>query len=264
MNFLRQDIRYGIRMLLKHPGFTAIAALTLALGIGANTAIFSVINTVLLSPLPYPDSQRLVMMQYKQSVPDLVDIEANSKSFEAIGGVTAARLDYTGGTEPQQIRTAVVTAGISRALGIQPLMGRMFTKGEDRLKGERLAVLTFAFWKNQMKSDPDIIGKTIPLSGNSYRIIGVLRTGFELPLEKEVDIWTLVRTVYPDAAADRGVHFQRTYCLLAAGSSLQQAQAEMKLVDRRLEQIDPVENKTAKQFSFRCGTASWAIRGLRS
>ncbi len=246
MNFLWQDIRYGIRMLLKHPGFTAIAALTLALGIGANTAIFSVINTVLLSPLPYPDSQRLVMMQYKQSLPDLADIEADSKSFEAIGGVTAIRLDYTGGTEPQRIRAAVVTAGISRALGIQPLMGRMFAQGEDRPKGERLAVLTYAFWKNQMKSDPDIIGKTIPLSGNSYSIIGVLRTGFELPLEKEVDIWSLVRTVFPDDVDDRGVHFQRTYCLLAAGRSLQQAQAEMKLVDHRLEQIDPVENKDRK------------------
>lgn len=242
MNSLWQDARYGARMLLKNPGFTLIAICTLALGIGANTAIFSVVNSVLLCALPYPHSERLITMQYRQATPDLADIEAESKSFEAIGGVTEMAVDYTGGAEPQQIHAALVTEGVSRALGVQTQMGRMFTKDEDRFYGEPTVVLTNSFWRNQLNSDPEVIGRNIPLSGISYRVIGVLRRDFELPLE-QVDVWVLVRVVLPGSAQDRAVHQQRAYCLLKQEQSLEKAQTEMKLVDRRLEQIDPVQNK---------------------
>lgn len=240
-----QDMKYGIRMLTKNPGFAMIAIFTLALGIGANTAIFSVVNSVLLAPLPYKNDERLVVMQYKQSVPDLTDIEAQNETFEAFGGVTVMALDYTGEGEPLQVQSALITSGVIRALGIQPLLGRLFTPQEDRFGGEHTVVLTYGFWQRKFGGNPEVIGKSIPLSGQLYTIIGVLPKDTELPLE-EVDLWSLVRVVLADGADDRGVHIQRTYCLLKPGLSLNQAQAQMKVLDSRLEKIDPIENKNRK------------------
>ena len=245
MDTLWQDIKYGIRMLTKNPGFTFVAVLTLALGIGANTAIFSVVNSVLLAPLPYKNAHRLVSTQYRQSVPDLTDIESQNETFEAFGGVTIMALDYTGEGEPLQVQSALVTSGVIRALGVQPLMGRTFTREEDRLGGDPVVMLSYGFWHRKFGGSPEVIGKSITLSGKPYTIIGVLPKDMELPLE-EADVWSLVRVVLPDASAARGVHFQRTYCLLKSGVSLSQAQAQMKVLDSHLEKIDPVENKDRK------------------
>ena len=139
MDTLLQDLRYGFRLLLKKPGFTAIAILTLTLGIGANTAIFSVVNGVLLRPLPYPEPERLVTMRLNQSLPDLEDIKNQSQAFAAFGGVVVQALDYTGEAEPLQIAAALVNADLFEALGARAAIGRVISQEEDRYGGERVA-----------------------------------------------------------------------------------------------------------------------------
>src|ERR1051325_3398083 len=138
METLWQDLKYGLRVLLKNPAFTLLAVFTLALGIGATSAIFSVVNSVLLNPLLYRESNRLVTFRSNQSVLDLADIKARSQTFEEVGGIVYQPLDYTGGAEPAQVMSGQVTAGYFTALGVEPLMGRFIT-AEDRQGGEAVA-----------------------------------------------------------------------------------------------------------------------------
>jgi len=242
MNSLLQDLRYGFRMLLGKPGFTLVAVLTLALGIGANTAIFSVVNAVLLMPFPYPHAERLVTMRSNQSLPDLVDVQAQSKSFEEAGGVVLQAQDFTGGAEPVQVQAGLSTAGLFNVLGAQPVIGRTFTAEEDVYGGERTVVLSHGFWQRQFGGDPSIVGKQIPLSGNNYTVLGVLPADFDAPRESP-EVYVSLRVVNPLAAKARGVHFMRTYWRMKPGVTLAQAQAEMDAIDRQLEQQYPAENK---------------------
>ncbi|HEX8651891.1 MAG TPA: ABC transporter permease [Pyrinomonadaceae bacterium] len=239
---LWQDVRYGFRMLAKKPGFTLVAITTLALGIGANTAIFSVINAVLLRPFPYPEAARLVTMRSNQSLPDLEDIQAQSQSFEDVGGVVMQAQDYTGGSEPVQVQAGLSNAGIFKVLGARPLIGRVISPEEDRYGGERVVVLSYGFWQRQMGADASVIGRQIPLSGTNYTVIGVMPPGFEAPRENP-EVWVSLKVVNPLAAKERGVHFLRTYWLLKPNVTLSEAQAEMKGIDRWLEQQYPEENK---------------------
>ncbi|MGB7921785.1 MAG: ABC transporter permease [Pyrinomonadaceae bacterium] len=239
---LWQDLRYGLRMLAKKPGFTAVAITTMALGIGANTAIFSVINAVLLKPFPYPEAERLVTMRSNQSLPDLEDAQAQSQSFEDAGGVVLQAQDFTGGSEPVQVQAGLSTAGIFHVLGASPIIGRVISPEEDRYGGERVVVLSHGFWQRQMGGDPNVVGRAIPLSGNNYTVVGVLPAGFDAPRESP-EVWVSLRVANPLAAKARGVHFLRTYWLLKPGVTLEQAQAEMATVDRWLEQQYPDENK---------------------
>src|SRR5262250_585304 len=143
MGKLFQDIRYGLRMLIRHRAVTAIAVITLALGIGANTAIFSVVNAVLLRPLPYQEPERLVSFRSNESVPDLADVKAWSQSFAEIAGETQQPLDYSGGGEPLQWTAGLVTGGFFRTLGAQPLLGRVITEEDDRRGGPFVVVLSY-------------------------------------------------------------------------------------------------------------------------
>ncbi|HEY6186740.1 MAG TPA: ABC transporter permease [Pyrinomonadaceae bacterium] len=242
MGTLLQDVRYGFRMLLRRPGFTLVAVLTLALGIGANSAIFSVVNAVLLRQFPYPHAERLVTMRSNMSLPDLADVQAQSQSFEESGGVVLQALDFTGGAEPVQVQAGLSTAGIFNVLGAQPILGRTFTTQEDRMGGERVVVLSYGFWQRQFGGDASIIGKEIPLSANNYTVIGVLQKDFDAPRESP-EVWASLRVVNPLAAGARGVHFLRTYWRLKPGVTLAQAQAELTNIDLRLEQEYPAENK---------------------
>src|SRR5580658_10615769 len=155
---LLQDIRLGLRMLPKSPGFTAVAILTLALGIGANTAIFSVINGVLLSPLPYKNPKQLVAMKENDSLPDVMDIQRQMRAFSQVGGINVEKMDYTGGTEPVQVRVGLVNAGFLEMLGVQPLLGRIISPGEDVQGGPRLAMVSNHFWQDYLGSDPHALG----------------------------------------------------------------------------------------------------------
>jgi putative ABC transport system permease protein len=242
MNSLVQDLRYGARLLLKRPGFTLVAVITLALGIGANTAIFSVVNAVLLKPLPYPDPQRLVAIRGNQSLPDLDDIKAQSRMVEYFGGAVMQALDYTGEAEPLQVQAALCNADLFGALGARPLLGRVIAPEEDSKGGDRVVVLSHAFWQRHFGGDPGVIGRAMPLSGNSYTVIGVLPADFRMPREQP-DVWAAVRVANPVASQFRGVHFLRTYLRLKPGVTINEAQSEIEAIDRRLAEAYPDENK---------------------
>jgi putative ABC transport system permease protein len=250
MDNLFKDLRYGFRLMLKNPGFTAIAVIALALGIGANTAIFTVVNAVLLRPVPYPAPDRLITMRSNQSLPDFVDIESQTQSFEKAGAFVVQALDYTGGTEPVQVQAALVDADLFDVLGARPSIGRTISAEEDKFGGAQVVVLSHGFWQRHLGADENIIGSTIPLSGNSYTVIGVLNSAFTMPMgtalgraQIEPDVLAPLRVVNPIAASFRGVHFLRTFWRLKPDVTIAQAQSEMEIVDQRLAEQYPDENK---------------------
>ena len=239
---LAQDVRYGLRMLRKSPGFTIVAILTLALGIGANTAIFSVINGVLLSPLPYKDPQQLVVMKEHDSPPNVRDIQRQVRAFSQGGGISVQRMDYTGGTEPVQVRVGLIDAAFLETLGVQPMLGRIILPAEDVQGGPRLAVVSNHFWQTYFGSDPHAVGNTIRLAGNSYTVIGVMPASFAPPTE-HADVFVSFWVGDPGTATDRSVHVMHTYWRLRTGVTLAQAQAEMAAIDRRLSEQYPDQEK---------------------
>ena len=242
MDTLFKDIRYGIRSLLKRPAFTIVAVITLGLGIGVNTAIFSVINAVLLRPLPYSDPSSLVAFRSNQSSPDLGDVEAQSKTFVHLGGMVNQPLDYTAGSEPLQLKVGQVSGEFFETFGVQPERGRYLTRDDDKNGAPFVVVLGHDLWVKQFNADENILGKTIPLSGNMYTIVGVMPASFVTPRET-IEAWTPVHVSNPVAANFRGVHFLRSYGRLAPGVSLEQARAEMKVIDQNLAAQYPADNK---------------------
>jgi putative ABC transport system permease protein len=263
MSTLFQDLRYGARLLAKRPGFTFVAVLTLALGIGANTAIFSVVNAVLIRPLPYPQPDRLVTIRGNQSLPDLDDIKAQSERVEYFGGAVVQSLDYTGEAEPLQVQAALCNADLFGVLGSRPLLGRVISPAEDVAGGARVVVLSYAFWQRRTGGDPNVIGRSLPLSGNSYTVIGVMPADFSMPRE-QADLWAAVRVANPIAAQFRGVHFLRTYLRLKPGVTVNEAQAEMAAIDARLAEQYPDENKDRHRLlvplhTFLVGDIRWPL-----
>ena len=249
MDTLLKDLRYGIRGLLKRPAFTAVAVLTLGLGIGVNSAIFSVINAVLLKPLPYQDPARLITLRSNQSAPDLLDVEAQSKTFSSFGGMVLQPLAYTAGAEPIQLQIGQVTGGFFGTLGVQPERGRYITHEDDKVGGPYVVVLGHELWIKQFNRDEQILGKVIPLSGKMYTVIGVMPASFESPRVSS-EAWTPVHVSNPVAANFRGVHFLRTYGRLAPGVTLEQAKAEMAVIDQNLAAQYPADNKNRTTILF--------------
>ena len=249
MDAIIKDVRYGLRSLMKRPAFTVIAVITLALGIGANSAIFSVINAVLLRPLPYDDPARLISFRSNQSAPDLADVESQSKTFSRLGGMVMQPLAYTGGSEPIQFQIGQVTGGFFETFGVRPERGRFITNEDDKNGAPFVVVLSHDLWVKQFNSDEQIVGKAIPLSGDTYTIIGVMPASFVTPRDT-TEAWTPVHVSNPVAANFRGVHFLRTYGRLAPGVSIEQARAEMQVVDQNLAAQYPAENKNRNTVLF--------------
>ena len=239
---LVQDLHYSARTLLHSPAFTACAVLTLALGIGANTAIFSVVNQVLLNPLPYPNPQELLAARENDSLANLEDIQRQTKSFASSGGINIEPMDFTGTGEPMRVHGAYVDAGLFTTLGAQPMLGRLISADEAVKGGPRNVVLSYPFWRDFMGSDPQALGKAIRLSDNSFTVIGVMAKDFTLPKEL-ADVFISLWVGYPDAAAERDVHFMHTYWRLKPGVTLAQAQAEVAQVDHRLAEAFPHTEK---------------------
>ena len=235
-------------MLLKKPGFTAIAVLTLALGIGANTAIFSVVNAVLLRPLPFAEPDRLVMVYEKRlklgrtrnpvSAPDFIDWRAQNTVFENMAAYTWWNANLTGGDEPERIMGAVASAGLFPTLGVEPALGRSFTPEEDQPNANRVVVLSHGLWQRRFGSDAGIIGKTLTLNGNSFTVVGVMPRGFHFP-DKQIEMWAPL-ALNTSEAGNRGSHYLHVVARLKPGMSLPQAQAEMETIASRLEQQYPV------------------------
>src|SRR5216683_3430816 len=181
MNSFWQDVRYGLRVLAKNPGFTAIAILTLALGIGANTALFSVVNGVLLNPLPFPNPDELVAVYTKSgtfqessiSYPNFLDWHKENHSFAALSAFRSDDYNMVGAGEPERVHIHQISAEFMPALGLQPLLGRTFRPEEDKAGAGPVAILGDGLWKRKFASSQDVLGKSIILNGKSYTIIGV-------------------------------------------------------------------------------------------
>jgi predicted permease len=185
LEIFMQDVRFGLRMLRRSPGFTAIAVLTLGLGIGANTAIFSVMNGVLLNPLPYPHPDRLVTLAEKTplslstvSYPNFLDWQRENHTFSSVAAYKPADFDLTGTGKAERVSGMLVSATFFPLLGVNPVIGRIFTPGEDRLHGTPVVMLSGGFWKRKFGGSPDVLGRTITLDGTPYTIIGVIPENF--------------------------------------------------------------------------------------
>jgi putative ABC transport system permease protein len=232
MQTLWQDLRYGARMLVRNPGFTLIAVITLALGIGANTAIFSVVNAVLLRPLPFNDPERVVMVWNRGAkaaggdrtplaVADLLDWRAQSRSFAEIGAFQNITFSYTGGDSPERVQAAGVTANFFSLLGVEAKLGRAFSPDEGRPGAQRVTLLSDGFWRKHFAADPQVIGRAINLNGAGYTVIGVM-PALDFPSNR-VELWTALRLEQP---ARRGPYFLSGVARLKPGVSLDQARAE--------------------------------------
>jgi len=200
METLVQDVRYGIRVLRKNLGFTLVAVLTLALGIGANTALFSVIDSVLLRPLPYTDSDRLVNISSEDvatkapvfgvSFPKFQRIQSLSQAFESTGAFYGLPLSLAIHGAPEQVNGAHATRGFLDVFGVKPVLGRGFLPHEDENGGADVAIVTDNFWRNHLGGSRDAIGQAIPLDGRSVTVVGVLPAGFRFPFQQpEPDVW---------------------------------------------------------------------------
>ncbi len=247
MDTLLADLRYALRTLRRSPGFTAVAVLTLALGIGANTAIFSVVNAVLLRPLPFHDPDRLVLLWERSpqlefmavAYPDFVDWREQSRAFEDVAVFNRFRtLNLTGVAEPERLATAVVTASLFPVLGAQAVVGRTFLPDEDHPGAPRTVVLSYGLWQRRFGSDPSLVGRALTLDGQSYTVVGVMPRGFQYP--RGVEVWAPLGLFLDAGMRNRANHPGLVgLARLKPGVSLDQARVELSAIARRLEQQYP-------------------------
>ena len=245
METLLQDLKFALRTLAKSPGFTLVAVLTLALGIGANTAIFSAVNAVLLKPLPYPGSDRLVQImstgfrgvRFGVSFPDLHDLRALSQDFTGVAATTTQRYNLTGAGDPREVQAAAVTADLFDVLQVRPEIGHAFTTADDRTP---LALLSHGLWVTNFGRDPGILGKSISLDGRSFTVVGVMPAGFEFPNE-EVQVWLPIGEFLSQnsqAETNRGMHFLNAVARLGPAVTLERVVGDTKLLAARLSASD--------------------------
>jgi putative ABC transport system permease protein len=282
MQTLWQDLRYGARMLLKQPGFTLIALATLALGIGANTAIFSVIYAVLLKPLPFPQQERIVAVgttapgadELSQlSYPDFLDYQTQSGAFERMAAYQLRGCTMTTEAGAMRLRGAIVTADLFAVLGAQPMLGRTFTPQEDKPGGGRIAVLSYASWQKRFNGDKSIVGRTVAISGESYTIAGVMPSGFQFPLQAEpVELWMNYAKDGEDNGANssstqRGNQYLNAVGLLKPNASVKEAETQLVAISTQLNQQYPNDHNSItmnvepllNQFTSDSREALWVI-----
>jgi putative ABC transport system permease protein len=249
MSELIQDLRHSVRMLRKAPGFTSIALLTLALGIGANTLIFSAVNAILLRPLPYPEPARLMNIMSTQpshdidrmtvSLEDYHDWKEQGRSFQAMAAYMRDTFALTGVGEPRQLKGARVSASFFDLLGVPPEKGRGFLPEEEQRGKHRVVVLGHALWQQQFGADPGLVGRSVTLNGADYTVVGVASSGFSYP-EARVNLW--VPLALSPGSPDRSSRFLTVIGRLKPDVPLPSARAEMESIARRLEQTY-VENQ---------------------
>src|ERR1700730_6624544 len=250
-SFLR-DLRYSARILIKSPGFTVVAVLALTLGIGANTAIFSVVNSVLLRPLPYSDPGRLMQLweasakkgrnEIPASYPNFADWRDQNHVFEQVAAYSDWTFNLTGTGEPERIRSAIVSPAWFSILGIKPIRGRVFLAGEDEQGKDLVAVISESLWQRRFNSDPNIVGRSINLDDKSFTVVGVIARGTQAPLlPDEIELWAPVSHGF--GATNRYGHYLSVIARLKSDATPQQAQADMSTIAARLEQQYPESNK---------------------
>jgi putative ABC transport system permease protein len=242
---LLQDVRYGLRMLAKSPGFTAVAILTLALGIGANTALFSVVNGVLLNPLPYPHPEQLVWLAESKpnfatgsiSFPNFQDWQKNNQTFTSMGLSRGYSYNLTGLGEAEQLRARLISSDFFSVLGVNPAIGRSFAPGEDAIGVAPIAMISGGLWKRKFGSSPEVLGKSLTLNGKAYTIVGVIPASFELSLGgfHDIDVYVPIgqwnNPLLPKRGAGLGFH---GIGRLKPGVTIDQARADMRRVTGEL------------------------------
>ncbi len=249
MNSLFQDVSYGFRTLLKSPGSTLVAVVALALGIGANTAIFSVVNAVLLRPLPYHDPEHLVVvwitklnkgiLQEYVSPPDYRDWVQQNRVFDKMAALKTQPSVVTGGQLPERVETALVSASTFELLGVKAAMGRTFFSNEDQAGQNHVAVLSHGLWQRRFGGDPGVLGKTVIVDGNSFTIVGVMRPDFHL-LDTPSELWMPYTLDNKEENENqRGFRTLRVIAHLKPGVSVDQAQAEMRSIEEGLARQYP-------------------------
>ncbi|HZT61198.1 MAG TPA: ABC transporter permease, partial [Pyrinomonadaceae bacterium] len=250
MNKLAQDVRYGFRMLLKKPGFTAVAVLALALGVGANTAIFSVVNGVLLRPLPYKDPDRLVRLgEWSQQVPgmsisypDFLDWREQNHVFDGLAATQFDSYNLTGVDEPERLQGRNVSANFFDLLGVTPALGRSFTPDEDRPGAGRACVISYGLWQRRFGGDRKVVGAQLALNGKPYTVVGVLPQDYRFGTQTDVFAPIGLRgdeEVIKDRDNHPGIY---AVARLKDGVGFGQAEAEMKTIAERLAQSYPKTN----------------------
>jgi putative ABC transport system permease protein len=249
MKGLGQDLRYGVRMLVKSPSFTIVAVFALALGIGASSAIFTVVNSVLLRPLPFGEPDRIVWLWGKMakgnrasvSVPDFLDYRSQNRTFEHLAALINVEQPFnlTGDAEPERISGVRVTANYFQALGVAPQLGRTFFSEEEQPGKEQVAVISHDLWKRRFAADPKVVGSTITLDNKNFTIVGILPRYSQFP--QRAEIWTPV-AFSPEKLPPRSAHFLRPIGRLKQGVTIEQAQADIDAVAKRLEEQYPDSN----------------------
>ncbi|MBS1804235.1 MAG: ABC transporter permease [Acidobacteria bacterium] len=253
MSKFAQDLKFAIRHLLKSPGFTSVAVLIMALGIGANTAIFSVVHAVLLEPLPFQDPDRLVqlwhvppqssfpgMTQFAVSAANFLDWQKQNDVFTGMALYSHGGFELTGHGKPETIHAGRVTSGFFSVLGVQPTLGRVFLPEEDQPGRNKELILSYKTWQTRYAADPNIVGRSITLDGAPYVIVGVM--GPKMAKPDYADVWTPLGLTAEEAAV-RGEHHFLAIARLKPGVTLAQAQAEMNTISHRLEQSYPADDK---------------------
>jgi putative ABC transport system permease protein len=259
MNTLWQDLQYGFRMLVKHKGVTAIAVLTLALGIGANTAIFSVVNAVLLNPLPYREPDRLVSLwenvpthgRWRASPANFFDWKKQNTVFEDVAAFGASSITLTGDGEPEQLLGTRVSSGFFGVVGVEPFLGRAFLPEEHERGKNQVVILGHAFWQRRYGGDKSIINRNVTLDGANYTVVGVMRPGIypawptvsgQITFDEQQQQFWAPMTFTPEWAANRSAHVLGTLARLKPGITIEQATSEMNTLGARLEK-EHLENK---------------------
>src|SRR6266436_5559222 len=268
METLIKDIRYGVRSLLARPGFTALAIFTLALGIGACTAIFSVVDGVLLRPLPYPHPEQIVQLREINSAgrqiafaePNFRDVRSRSRAFEAIAQFNGELTTVTGGSEPVRAPVIVVSADFFRVLGTKPLVGRSFLPEESKPGGTPAAVVSYGFWQRLLGGKTDLTGTTLRLMDQTVTVVGVMPADFAFPQNAEV--W-IPRELFPQEIS-RSAHNWSVVARLRPGIKTEQANAEVSAIGKELKQeyskdMDAVNFTVVPQQEYMVGNVRGAL-----
>jgi predicted permease len=257
LHSIYSDCRFALRQLFKNPGFTSVTLLTIALGIGVNTAIFSVIDAVLLRPLPFRDPGRLVACKSVDlrdptqggdiSYPAFLDWRAQSHSFQGMSVYDVTSFTYTGGAQPESVRSAVVSANLFSTLGVSPALGRSFAAEEDQPGNTQPPViLSYEFWQSHFAGDPNVLGRALTLDSEPYTVVGIMPPRFQFPVQKDrVDLWvTIARDLKGKLgmATQRGASYLDVIARLKPGVTIPQARSDVELVQQRLNRQYP-ENR---------------------
>ena len=244
------DLRYALRMQFKNPGFTIVAVIALALGIGANTAIFSVVNTVLLRPLPYKDPEQLVMVWedaskhgYPRDTPaaaNYVDWRDQNQVFEGMAAIADESFNLTGAGDPERLEGRRVSANLFPMLGVEPQIGRVFSAAEDQPGSNRVVLLSYGVWQRRFGADPGIVGQALTLNGESHIVVGVMPARFQFPSSDD-QVWVPIAFTQ-EQTANRNRHYLQVVARLKPGVTLAQSQTEMSTIATRLQQQYPDSN----------------------